>query len=306
MLSRRNGSLNERKLALIPRVLYSHWLFKFRILTAGTSEYKLNDKTVTYSAYNTSLISHNILVNASRFLVFQVDVEAVVSQSPRELPCLMEQISGSLELALEYEKAKEAQEWATENATFNFTKQRGIAGEIKQYREQKSEADRFDALCQKRVSAITNKIPLLVNRVLGSIYPGAYPAYALSYRPGNRKQFANYRQKKQWSGWSTSRTHDKALEGALADQAKTRTTMMQKEKHIKKAEKALDAKVSFTLNNHEPLLIDHSVCRDLTWYQRRPNWAHSRQKLSNVIKSKEALLNRKPSFKLNWRHSSKS
>ena len=40
--------------------------------------------------------------------------------------------------------------------------------------------------------------------------------------------------------------HDKALEGARADQAKARTTVMQKEKHIKKAEKALDAKVSFT------------------------------------------------------------
>jgi structural maintenance of chromosome 1 len=95
--------------------------------------------------------------------VFQGDVEAVASQSPRELSRLIEQISGSLELASEYEKAKEAQERATENATFNFTKRRGIAGEIKQYREQKSEADRFDALCQERVSAITKKIiPLLI------------------------------------------------------------------------------------------------------------------------------------------------
>ena len=79
-------------------------------------------------------------------------MEAVASQSPRELSRLIEQISGSLELASEYEKAKEAQERATENATFNFTKRRGIAGEIKQYKEQKSEADRFDALCQERVS----------------------------------------------------------------------------------------------------------------------------------------------------------
>jgi structural maintenance of chromosome 1 len=121
------------------------------------------------------LISHNILVKAKNFLVFQGDVEAVASQSPRELSRLIEQISGSLELSSEYEKAKEAQERATENATFNFTKRRGIAGEIKQYREQKSEADRFDALCQERVSAIINKIPLPVNHVLGSTYPGAYP-----------------------------------------------------------------------------------------------------------------------------------
>jgi len=106
---------------------------------------------VTYAAYNAALISHNILVKAKNFLVFQGDVEAVASQSPRELSRLIEQISGSLELAPEYEKAKEAQERATENATFNFTKRRGIAGEIKQYKEQKSEADRFAALCQEKV-----------------------------------------------------------------------------------------------------------------------------------------------------------
>lgn len=106
---------------------------------------------VTYSAYNAALISRNILVKAKNFLVFQGDVEAVASQSPKELARLIDQISGSLELAGEYEKAKEAQERATENATFNFTKRRGIAGEIKQYREQKTEAERFEALRQERV-----------------------------------------------------------------------------------------------------------------------------------------------------------
>lgn len=90
-------------------------------------------------------------MKAKNFLVFQGDVEAVASQSPRELSRLIEQISGSLELAGEYEKAKEEQDRATENATFNFTKRRGIVGEIKQYKEQKSEADRFEALCQERV-----------------------------------------------------------------------------------------------------------------------------------------------------------
>ena len=96
-------------------------------------------------------MSHNILVKAKNFLVFQGDVEAVASQSPRELARLIEQISGSLELAGEYEKAKEEQERATDNATFNFTKRRGIVGEIKQYKEQKTEADRFEALCDERV-----------------------------------------------------------------------------------------------------------------------------------------------------------
>lgn len=93
-------------------------------------------------------------MKAKNFLVFQGDVEAVASQSPRELSRLIEQISGSLELAGEYDKAKEAQERATENAAFNFIKRRGIAGEIKQYKEQKNEVDRFEALLQELVCSI--------------------------------------------------------------------------------------------------------------------------------------------------------
>ncbi|OJT03242.1 Structural maintenance of chromosomes protein 1 [Trametes pubescens] len=102
------------------------------ISTTGASEYKLNNRVATYSAYNAALIQHNILVKAKNFLVFQGDVEAVASQSPKELARLIGQISGSLELAPDYEKAREALERATKNATFNFTKRRGIAGEIKQ------------------------------------------------------------------------------------------------------------------------------------------------------------------------------
>jgi chromosome segregation ATPase len=122
-----------------------------RISTTGASEYKLNKRTVTYTTYNEALIKNNILVKAKNFLVFQGDVEAVASQSSKELTRLVEQISGSLELAVEYERAKEEQDHATENATHNFTKRRAIAGEIKQYKEQKGEAERFEALCQERV-----------------------------------------------------------------------------------------------------------------------------------------------------------
>jgi hypothetical protein len=91
------------------------------------------------------------LVKAKNFLVFQGDVEAVASQSPIALTKLVEQISGSLELAAEYNEALKAQERATDNATFNYTKRRGINGEIKQFREQKSEALRFENLIAERV-----------------------------------------------------------------------------------------------------------------------------------------------------------
>jgi structural maintenance of chromosome 1 len=61
---------------------------------SGVSEYKLNDKVVSYADYNECLEKENILVRARNFLVFQGDVEAIASQSPKDLTKLIEQISG--------------------------------------------------------------------------------------------------------------------------------------------------------------------------------------------------------------------
>ncbi|KAK0449845.1 condensin complex subunit SMC1 [Desarmillaria tabescens] len=204
------------------------WLFQRTISTTGASEYKLNGKVVTYTNYNAALISHNILVKAKNFLVFQGDVEAVASQSPRELAKLIEQISGSLELAAEYEKAKEDQERATENATFNFSKRRGIAGEIKQYKEQKGEAERFEALCQKRDH-------LNLQRILFKLF------HIEENIDSNSREITT--QNKALAGLrDEQRIHDQALETARADQAKSRTSVMQMEKKIKKADKSLEGK----------------------------------------------------------------
>nr|AYN55353.1 cohesin complex subunit I [Sparassis latifolia] len=204
------------------------WQFQRTINTSGTSEYKLNGKVGTYSVYNAALVSHNILVKAKNFLVFQGDVEAVASQSPKELSRLIDQISGSLELAGEYERAKEDQERATENATFNFTKRRGIAGEIKQYKEQKTEAERFESLCDE-------KDDLILHRILFKLYhiQEELEEHAQEIRTKN-EELVGLREEQ--------RVHDKALQDARADQAKARTAVMQKEKRIKKAEKTLDAK----------------------------------------------------------------
>jgi structural maintenance of chromosome 1 len=152
------------------------------ISVAGNSEYRLNDKVINYSAYNAALVKHNILVKAKNFLVFQGDVEAVAQQSPRDLTRLIEQISGSLELEKEYETAKLAQERATENATTNFTKRRGITGEIKQYKEQKTEADKFDGLVQERVRAALFRFNALLTRSTGRPAPPPCPLQTLAHR----------------------------------------------------------------------------------------------------------------------------
>ncbi|KAF9454363.1 condensin complex subunit SMC1 [Macrolepiota fuliginosa MF-IS2] len=230
------------------------WHFQRTISTTGASEYKLNDKIVTYSAYNAALVSHNILVKARNFLVFQGDVEAVASQSPRELSRLIEQISGSLELSGEYDKAKEAQDRATENATFNFNKRRGITGEIKQYKEQKGEAERFEALVEKRDHLILQRLLFKLFHIEEAITTNSETIVK------KNKELKGFRDQQ--------RAHDKALDAARADQAKARGAAMQKEKAIKKAEKTLDAK--------KPDLV--SLEAQIT---------HATRKLNNALKSKD-------------------
>lgn len=83
--------------------------------------------------------------------MFQGDVEHIASQSPKDLTRLVEQISGSLDLAVEYERAKKAVERASENATESFNKKRGFAGEIRVFKEQMTEAERFEELVRERV-----------------------------------------------------------------------------------------------------------------------------------------------------------
>ncbi|KAJ3029322.1 UNVERIFIED_CONTAM: Structural maintenance of chromosomes protein 1 [Siphonaria sp. JEL0065] len=124
------------------------------INSAGASEYRINNKVVTWNKYNSTLEGENILIKARNFLVFQGDVEAVAAQSPKDLTRLIEQISGSLELKPEYERLKSVLEKATEASTANFNKKRGMNAEMKQAKEQKEEAERFQRLLTQRTKEV--------------------------------------------------------------------------------------------------------------------------------------------------------
>jgi len=123
--------------------------FMRTITINGASEYRFNGKLTTYEKYNKELEKENILVKAKNFLVFQGDVEAIASQSPKDLTRLIEQVSGSIELKEEYERLKEEQEKATEDSTYNFNKKRGINAEMKQFKKQKEEADNYKQLTKQ-------------------------------------------------------------------------------------------------------------------------------------------------------------
>ncbi|KAG9032708.1 Structural maintenance of chromosomes protein 1, partial [Tulasnella sp. UAMH 9824] len=230
--------------------------FQRTITTTGSSEYRINTKVVSYQTYNDKLESFNILVKAKNFLVFQGDVEAVASQSPKDLSRLIEQISGSLELAEEYEEAKAAQDRATENATFHFAKRRGIAGEIKQFREQKSEAERFENL-------VAEKDSLIIHRLLWRLYH-----IEQAIETNTTEITAKNDELVQLRAEQAS--HETNLEKARATQATARNEVQKRERVIKKKEKALEGK--------RPELV-----------QAEAHIAHSTRKAEHASKQAEAV-----------------
>ncbi|KAG2742674.1 hypothetical protein P692DRAFT_201870696 [Suillus brevipes Sb2] len=86
------------------------WLFQRIISTTGTPEYRLNNKVVTYSAYNTALTSHNILVKAKNSLVFQVLLRLSRLSLQESFRASLNRSQVLLSFLQEYEKAKEARE----------------------------------------------------------------------------------------------------------------------------------------------------------------------------------------------------
>ncbi|KJR80350.1 structural maintenance of chromosome 1 [Sporothrix schenckii 1099-18] len=132
--------------------------WKRTITSGGSSEYRINNRIVTAPEYNAALEAENILIKARNFLVFQGDVEAIASQSSQDLTRLIEQISGSLDYKPEYERLKAEAEQAIENQNFHLTRRRAINAEIKQYQEQKAEAESFQRKLNERDDAIVDQM----------------------------------------------------------------------------------------------------------------------------------------------------
>ncbi|KAI9778850.1 MAG: Structural maintenance of chromosomes protein 1 [Candelina submexicana] len=133
-------------------------LWKRSITNQGASEYRINNRVVSAHQYNEALEAENILIKARNFLVFQGDVEAIASQSPKDLTRLIEQISGSLEYKSEYERLKDVQEQTAEQQNFTLNRRRGINAEVKQYQEQKKEADNYAKKADERDQAVVTHI----------------------------------------------------------------------------------------------------------------------------------------------------
>ncbi|KUI71199.1 Structural maintenance of chromosomes protein 1 [Cytospora mali] len=156
------GSRNDPKTAWVMAVYEDdagdEQKWKRTITPQGSSTYHINDRVVTAQQYNQALEIENILIKARNFLVFQGDVEAIASQSPQDLTRLVEQISGSLEYKAEYDRLQTEVEQAAENQNYQLHRRRGINSEIKQYQEQKKEAENFQKKTEERDEAVVTHI----------------------------------------------------------------------------------------------------------------------------------------------------
>ena len=112
----------------------------------------------SFSEYNSILSNENILIKARNFLVFQGDVEAIASKSPKDLTKLIEQISGSDELKGEYDRLKDSYEKATEASTLAFNQKRSISNEIKAVQDQKDDAFRYEKLVLQKMDLISEQV----------------------------------------------------------------------------------------------------------------------------------------------------
>ncbi|KAJ9618407.1 Structural maintenance of chromosomes protein 1 [Taxawa tesnikishii (nom. ined.)] len=247
--------------------------WKRSITSSGQSEYRINDRVVTAKQYNDALENENILIKARNFLVFQGDVEAVASQSARDLTRLIEQISGSLEYKADYDRLKEEAEKADEEQRFKLDQRRSINSEVKQYQEQKREADDYNRKADEKDRAV-------VTHVLWKLYH----FQRVIEQSGAEIERHNEELKEHRRNVESYQTR---LEEAMRDQAKTGRAVSKIERDIKRKEKDVEEKENGLVPIDEKISISNKKAetsrKRVADIQKKEMLSHDRSMLSEKI-----------------------
>ena len=225
--------------------------WKRSITASGQSEYRINNRVVTAKGYNDTLEAENILIKARNFLVFQGDVEAIASQSPRDLTRLIEQISGSLEFKDEYERLKLEADKAADEYSFRLNQRRAMNSEIKQYQEQKREADLFEEKVAERDRAV-------VMHVLWKLYHLQQQVESSGAEiQKHQDELEQHQRDAEWS--------QQAFDNARREQAKASRDCAKQERGIKKKEREIEERTSELVPIDEKIAISATTvgkCHD--------------------------------------------
>ncbi|KAI1888477.1 hypothetical protein AGOR_G00185550 [Albula goreensis] len=117
-----------------------------RSISGSSSEYRINGRQVTLARYTAELERIGVVVKARNCLVFQGAVESIAMKTPKERARMFEQISGSQELAEEYERTRAILQRAKEDTQFHFNKKKTVTAEKKQVFQEKVEAQKYQTL----------------------------------------------------------------------------------------------------------------------------------------------------------------
>jgi structural maintenance of chromosome 1 len=228
--------------------------FKRTITSQGASEYRINDRVVTAQDYNESLEEENILIKARNFLVFQGDVEAIATQKPQDLTRLIEQVSGSIEHKAEYDSLKSQLDQAAEQQAFQLNRRRGINSEIRQYQEQKREADNYQKKAAERDEAI-------VTHVLWKLYHLQQQIQESSAEiQKHQDELKEYRRGIE--------KYEKNLDMAKKEHGQASRNVTKDEKLIKAKEKEIEDQTSSLVPIDEQISVSN---QQLTKYANRTN-----------------------------------
>lgn len=226
--------------------------WKRSITSSGASEYRINNRVVNAKQYNESLENENILIRARNFLVFQGDVEAIASQSPKDLTRLIEQISGSLEFKTEYDRLKLEKEKADEDQAYRLTQRRGINGEIKQFQQQKEELDKFENKCEEKDQAVVTQTMWKLFHFQRTIEDSA--AEIQKHQEEQKESRRNVQK------------YEERFNEAKQEQARVGRDVSKIERDIKRKEKALQEKENALVPVNEKLELSN---KNLKSYQKQ-------------------------------------
>jgi len=141
---------------------------------------------------------------------------------------LIEQISGSLEYKAEYERLKLDQERAAELSHENLHRRRGINAEIKQYQEQKREAENYEKKSGERDQAI-------VTHLLWKLY------HSQQIIEDNKRKIET-QQAEMREFRRLYEREDARYDQAKKDQAKATRVVAKQDREIKLKEKSIEEK----------------------------------------------------------------
>lgn len=176
--------------------------------------------------------------------MFQGDVEAIAAQSSKDLSKLIEQISGSLQYKAEYERLKQEQEATADESLITFNKKRGFNAEIKQYKAQVHEVDKFNQMLEDQDKAI-------LKHVLWKLYHLEREANENS---SEQSQLLSTRESQNREAKRTQEVLDQAGE----EYAQQNRISQKLERRIKKREKIIAEKQTSLLPIEEKINITNS------------------------------------------------